>query len=194
RFPVMGLAGPVLGRLVLAGGFTTYLDRTWDVRIRDSMSLRGGMQPYTDELTSDGGVTNLRLAAALRVSGRLAIGAAVHVLSGSTRETATRTFDDTTYHQVRQNDEVRYDGVGESGRAGGSCPSAPARPRRPSWDSRSVPAGRSRKGVPCWTSASSTCSARAGASRSASGRSWSASRCGRERLLPHLRVQGEPVR
>jgi len=117
RFPVMGLAGPVLGRLVLAGGFTTYLDRTWDVRIRDSMSLRGGMQPYTDELTSDGGVTNLRLAAALRVSGRLAIGAAVHVLSGSTRETATRTFDDTTYHQVRQNDEVRYDGVGVSGSA-----------------------------------------------------------------------------
>src|SRR5207245_3241440 len=27
------------------------------------------------------------------------------------------SFDDTTYHQVRQNDEVRYDGVGVSGSA-----------------------------------------------------------------------------
>src|SRR5439155_1576452 len=42
-------------------------------------------------------------------------GAAVHVLSGSTRETAGRTFDDTTYHAIRQNDETRYDGLGISG-------------------------------------------------------------------------------
>jgi hypothetical protein len=115
RFPVMGLAGPVFGRLVLSGGFTTYLDRTWDVRLRDSMRLRGAMRPYWDELASDGGVTDLRLAAALRVSARFALGAAVHVLSGSTRETATRVFDDTTYHPIKQNDEVRYDGLGVSG-------------------------------------------------------------------------------
>src|SRR2546427_12302654 len=88
RFPVMGLAGPVFGRLVLGGGFTTYLDRTWDVTLRDSMLLRGTMQPYSDELTSDGGVADLRLAAALRVGARFALGVALHLLSGSTRETA----------------------------------------------------------------------------------------------------------
>jgi len=115
RFPVMGLAGPVFGRLVLSGGFTTYLDRTWDVTRRDSLLLRGTMRPYVDELSSDGGVTDLRFAAALRVSARFALGAAVHVLSGSTRETAGRTFDDTTYHAIRQNDETRYDGLGISG-------------------------------------------------------------------------------
>jgi len=112
---VMGLAGPVFGRLVLSGGFTTYLDRTWDVTRRDSLLLRGTMRPYVDELSSDGGVTDLRFAAALRVSARFALGAAVHVLSGSTRETAGRTFDDTTYHAIRQNDETRYDGLGISG-------------------------------------------------------------------------------
>src|SRR2546425_1176890 len=117
RFPVMGLAGPVFGRLVLGGGFTTYLDRTWDVTLRDSMLLRGTMQPYSDELTSDGGVADLRLAAALRVGARFALGVALHLLSGSTRETAARIFDDTTYHAIRQSDEVRYDGVGVSGSA-----------------------------------------------------------------------------
>ncbi len=115
RFPVMVLAGPVFGRLVLSGGFTTYLDRTWDVTLRDSLLLRGTMLPYVDELASDGGVTDLRFAAALRVSRRLALGAAVHVLSGSTRETAARTFDDTTYHALKQSDETRYDGLGVSG-------------------------------------------------------------------------------
>jgi len=93
----------------------TYLDRTWDVTRRDSLLLRGTMRPYVDELSSDGGVTDLRFAAALRVSARFALGAAVHVLSGSTRETAGRTFDDTTYHAIRQNDETRYDGLGISG-------------------------------------------------------------------------------
>src|SRR5206468_4080609 len=117
RFPVMGLAGPVFGHLVMGGGFTTYLDRTWDVTLRDSMLLRGTMQPYSVELTSDGGVADLRLAAALRVGSRFALGAAVHVLSGSTRETAGRTFDDTAYHAIKQSDEVRYDGVGVSGSA-----------------------------------------------------------------------------
>ena len=115
RFPVMGLAGPVFGRLVISAGFTTYLDRTWDVTLRDSLLVRGAMRPYSDELASDGGVTDLRLAAAVRVSARFALGAAVHVLSGSTRESATRVFDDTTYHAIKQSDETRYDGLGVSG-------------------------------------------------------------------------------
>src|SRR6267143_1313271 len=109
------LAGPVFGRLVISAGFTTYLDRTWDVKLRDSLLLRGAMRPYSDELASDGGVTDLRLASAVRVSARFALGAAVHVLSGSTRESATRVFDDTTYHAIKQSDETRYDGLGVSG-------------------------------------------------------------------------------
>src|SRR5439155_364791 len=56
RFPMMGLAGPVFGRLVLSGGFTTYLDRTWDVTLRDSLLLRGTMLPYVDELAFGGGL------------------------------------------------------------------------------------------------------------------------------------------
>src|SRR2546426_3748481 len=115
RFPVMGVAGPVGRRFVVAAGFTTYLDKSWDVTLRDSLPLRGVVRPYTDEITSDGSVTDVRLAAASRLSRRIAIGAAVHVLAGSTRMTAERRFDDSTFHPVQQSADVRYDGFGVSG-------------------------------------------------------------------------------
>ncbi len=115
RFPLMGVAGPVRPRLAVAAGFTTYLDKSWDVTLRDSFLLRGVLQRYTDEITSDGSVADVRLAAASRLSRRIAIGAAVHVLAGSTRMTAERRFDDSTFHPVQQSADVRYDGFGVSG-------------------------------------------------------------------------------
>src|SRR5207244_1046832 len=75
RFPLMGLSGQVFGRLAVSGGFTTYLDRSWDVTIRDTVVLRGTPQPSTDEIASDGGVADLRLAAATRLRSWLAVGA-----------------------------------------------------------------------------------------------------------------------
>ena len=115
RFPVMGVAGPVARRLVVAAGFTTYLDRSWDVTLRDSFLLRGVLQRYTDDITSDGSVADVRLAAASRLSRRIAIGAGLHVLAGSTRMSAQRRFDDSTFNRVQESAEVRYDGLGVSG-------------------------------------------------------------------------------
>ncbi len=115
RFPLMGVAGQVTPRLAVAVGFTTYLDKSWDVTLRDSALLRGVVQRYTDEITSDGSVADVRLALASRVSRRIAIGGGVHLLAGSTRMTAERRFDDSTFHTVRQLAEVRYDGFGVSG-------------------------------------------------------------------------------
>src|SRR5438034_3338808 len=77
RFPLMGVAGRVAPRLVISGGFTTYLDRSWDVTLRDSTVLRGELERYRDEITSDGSVGDIRLAAASRLSRRLAIGAGI---------------------------------------------------------------------------------------------------------------------
>ena len=115
RFPLMGVAGPVGTRLAVTTGFTTYLDKSWDVTLRDSLLLRGVLQRYTDDVTSDGSVADVRFAAASRLSRRIAIGAGVHVLAGSTRMTAERRFDDSTFHTVQQSAEVRYDGFGVSG-------------------------------------------------------------------------------
>src|SRR5204862_232670 len=88
---------------------------SWDVWTRDSVLLRDVLQRYIDELTSDGSVADVRLAVASRLSRRIAIGAGVHVLAGSTRMTAERRFDDSTFHSVQQSAEVRYDGFGASG-------------------------------------------------------------------------------
>lgn len=115
RFPLLNVAGRVHRRLAIAAGFTTYLDRSWDVTQRDSVLLRGTLERYTDEVTSDGSIADLRLAAASRLSRRIAVGAGLHLLSGSTRETAERRFDDTTFHTVQQFAEVRYSGIGVSG-------------------------------------------------------------------------------
>ena len=115
RFPLLNVAGRVGPRLALAAGFTTYLDRSWAVTLRDSALLRGQQEPYTDAITSDGSVADLRLAAASRLNRLVAVGAALHLLSGSTRETAQRAFDDTSFHTLRQSAEVRYSGLGVSG-------------------------------------------------------------------------------
>jgi hypothetical protein len=120
RFPLFSLGGP-LGhghRVFLGGGFSSYLDRAYSVVTRDSMTLRGVTQPYTDQISSDGGIGDVRIGAALRVNAHLALGLGVHFLPGSTRETAVRRFDDTTsYATVTQSAQVRYDGLGYSGSA-----------------------------------------------------------------------------
>ncbi len=117
RFPLMGLAGAVTRRLSVGGGFSTYLDKSYAITLRDTIDLRGTPQPYTDEISSSGGVADVRLAAASRVAKRLALGVAIHLLTGSMRMTAERRFDDTTFHAIQQADEVRYDGFGVSGSA-----------------------------------------------------------------------------
>ncbi len=114
RFPSFTLAGPVAG-IFLGGGFSNYLDRTYSVVTRDSMILRGTMQPYYDQITSDGGVSDVHLGAGFRLGRALSIGFGVHLLPGSTKESATRTFDDTaTFSPVHQIAQVRYEGYGLS--------------------------------------------------------------------------------
>src|SRR5256884_5810990 len=115
RFPLLNDPGRVNRRLSVGAGFPPYLDRTWDVTLRDSTLLRGTLERYTDEVTSDGSIAHLRFAGARRLSRRIALGAGLHLLAGSTRETAERRFDDTTFHTVQQLAEVRYSGMGVSG-------------------------------------------------------------------------------
>lgn len=115
RFPLMAVAGPVAPRFAISAGFTTYLDRTWSVTLRDSAVVRGTLERYSDQLSSDGSISDLRFAVASRASRRIAIGGAVHLLAGSTREAAFRHYDDSTFVTTPQVAEVRYGGFGVSG-------------------------------------------------------------------------------
>ena len=114
RFPALVIAGPLFGRISVGGGFTTYLDRSFGITTRDTIDLRGTPQPVRDEITSDGSVTDLRLAAAARVNRWIAIGAGFHMLTGSSRVVATRTFEDTAFRTSTSRDEVAYEGRGGS--------------------------------------------------------------------------------
>lgn len=118
RFPAFMIAGPISSWLTLAGGFSTYLDRSFGVTTRDTVVVRGNPEPVSDEVTSDGAVTDLRIALGARVHRRLALGFALHGLTGSTRVSAIRRFDDsTTYRTSTARDEVAYHGLGGSASA-----------------------------------------------------------------------------
>ena len=115
RFPAMVIAGPVTRRIVVGGGFSTYLDRSFGVIIQDTVNLRGVPQAVTDEITSDGAISDLRLAVGARVGNRLALGVGLHRITGSTRVSARRSFADTAnYRTSTAKDEVAYGATGGS--------------------------------------------------------------------------------
>ncbi|HET8712308.1 MAG TPA: hypothetical protein VFM23_01340 [Gemmatimonadales bacterium] len=114
RFPALVITGPLYGPVTIGGGFSTYLDRSFGVTTTDTIDLRGVPQEVNDEVTSDGAVTDLRFAAAVRAKRWLTIGAGFHLLTGSSRIVATRRFSDTTYRTSTSRDEVAYDGKGGS--------------------------------------------------------------------------------
>ena len=118
RFPLFTVAGAVSGRFVLGGGFSTYLDQSYDVITRDSVLLRGAMVPFTDEIASDGGISDMRVAAAARFGPKLAVGVGFHTMTGSARLTELRRFGDTTtYATVRDSQFFRQTGFGVSASA-----------------------------------------------------------------------------
>jgi len=121
RFPSFVIIGPPLGgssKLAFGVGYSTYLDETYRIEVRDSATVRGSLVRFNDITASDGAVADVRVAAAWRFSRSLAIGAGVHLLSGATRGTASRVFDDSaTYHNTIEIADVQHTGMGFS--AGG---------------------------------------------------------------------------
>ena len=115
RFPSLVIAGPLTRRIAISGGFATYLDRSFGVINHDTIDLRGVPEPITDEITSDGAVTDLRIALAARIGHRLGVGFGLHRITGSSRVVATRTFADSiNYHASTVRDEVAYGANGGS--------------------------------------------------------------------------------
>jgi len=114
RFPAFVIGGPIGRRIVVGAGFSTYLDRTFGISTSDTIILRTDTVAITDAVTSDGAVADLRLAAAGRLNRWFAVGGGLHLLTGSTRVEATRTFGDTSYRNTTARDQVSYEGAGAS--------------------------------------------------------------------------------
>ncbi len=114
RFPLFGFGTVFSRRLVIGVGIGDYLDRTWSVRRTDTVTLRGTPVPVEDVSRSVGGVSDLRLAGAYRLSPRVTLGAAVHALSGSTRLTVTRDFAPAIYEDFSDVAVTDFTGLGVS--------------------------------------------------------------------------------
>jgi hypothetical protein len=114
RFPLFGFGTVFSRRLVIGVGIGDYLDRTWSVRSTDTVTLRGTPVPVEDVSRSVGGVSDLRLAGAYRLSPRVTLGAAVHALSGSTRLTVARDFASPDYEDFSDVAVTDFTGMGVS--------------------------------------------------------------------------------
>jgi len=114
RFPQVAIAGP-LRRIPLALGisFSTFTDRDFSVASSDVVNLRGVPVAVADTLTSEGGLSDLRVAGAYRFSG-WTVGAGLHLITGSNRTQVRRTFEDSAYAPIRERAEIAYGGIGAS--------------------------------------------------------------------------------
>lgn len=114
RFPVFGFASPVGSRWVLSVSAADFLNRNWGVWTTRTDTLRGSAVVVDDTAQSVGGVSDLRVGAAYRLSARVLVGVAFHALSGSARQTIERTFSDTAYQRFSDDALTSFSGVGAS--------------------------------------------------------------------------------
>lgn len=116
RFPMLGVVVP-FNRRPLAIGLhaSTYTNRDFGVARLDTIDLRGVPVEVRDTIVSEGGLTDLRLAASYDgLFGIATVGVAAHVITGRDRVTALRSFDDENYQDVAQRAELSSSGFGIS--------------------------------------------------------------------------------
>ena len=115
RFPQISVGGPIR-RLPAALGvsFSNYTSRDFTLATADTVTIRDVPVGVSDTLSSRGGLSDLRLGGAYRIGETWTIGAAFHVITGSERLRASRTFSESTFEPTRQTGELSYAGVGVS--------------------------------------------------------------------------------
>ena len=114
RFPLFGFAAVLPTRTMFGFALTDFLDRTWTITRRDSSLLRGLQEKFTDAGRSIGGVSDMSLGVAYRVTPELSLGLGFHHYLGSARLTSQRLYDSLSYDQVIEQSITEYSGTGVS--------------------------------------------------------------------------------
>ncbi|HEU5171486.1 MAG TPA: hypothetical protein VFU46_13150 [Gemmatimonadales bacterium] len=115
RFPQFLVGGPIRRfPLMLAASYSNYTTRDYSLAFSGTVVLRGQPVTVIDTLESKGGINDFRLAAAYRLGTRWIVGAGAHIITGSNRVEALRTFSDSTYLSSRQRAELSFAGFGLS--------------------------------------------------------------------------------
>lgn len=109
RFPLIFLGGG-FGRSPFSYqvSVATFAEQTFDLETADTIMVGGVPLAVEDRIIADGGVVDVRAAIGWRRSAKLAIGGAVHRLAGSSRFTATRTFDNNEFQPFQERDGLRF--------------------------------------------------------------------------------------
>jgi hypothetical protein len=92
RFPVLRIIYPVSDRLVASLGYGSWLEQSWAIRTEHTQQLGGSQVTITDVTQSNGGIAQLRLAAAYFVSPTFSVGAAAGLFTGNLERVVSRTF------------------------------------------------------------------------------------------------------
>ena len=115
RFPLFAAALTFGSRWVVAGSFSTLLDRTWGTEIRGTVRFGEDSIGYVERFRSEGALNDVRLASAWSVRDNLSVGAGIHLFPGENRLALSRVFDDSlSFAPLRDSSNVSYFGVGYS--------------------------------------------------------------------------------
>ena len=115
RFPQFLVGGPIRRfPMTLALSYSNYSTRDYSLSFPATIILRNQPVNVTDTIESRGGINDFRLAAAYRLGQRWVVGAGAHIITGSNRVEARRTFSDTLYARSVQRAELSFAGFGVS--------------------------------------------------------------------------------
>lgn len=95
RFPLVQAFLPVGERIVLLGGFGSFLDQNWAVERTVQTPLGENTVQANDRITSRGGIAQARVGASYALTPQLALGVSGGMLTGSRTHTVRRTFSDS---------------------------------------------------------------------------------------------------
>ena len=116
RFPMVGISVPLVRRLTAQVSASTFLDRTWNSASETQQDIGGTPVDAIEFFSSNGGITDFRLALGYNVSPRFQVGVAGHVFSGENRITIEQRFPDTvTFSGTTQRSDISYGAFGASG-------------------------------------------------------------------------------
>ena len=115
RFPFTYIGGGI-GRSLFSYhvSLSTFTERTFRLTTADTILVAGSMIPVSDTVLSDGGIVDVRGAIGWRTSTSVNLGVAFHMLAGSSRISATRSFDNGDLRTFRDDDNVSFSGSGVS--------------------------------------------------------------------------------
>ena len=111
RFPLFVGALPASDKLMFGLSFSNFLDRSWGTQISGYYHTGPDSVFYTQNFTSGGAITNIRLAAGYRLSNTVRIGFGGHLYTGIQTLTVTEIFADTNFASFFQVSTVNVTGA-----------------------------------------------------------------------------------